>query len=327
MRNITLTVLLCIIVLFVFLQYRRMVRIYQNGSVTSDNEQMVSYPPEGNGLEIPALEFQQDTGAFQPDASPLQPDSSHKHTDIAIRPHVPDSLADFYEWPESNRVQVVSGLLKDSRVSPDTMTFIKMAIRDKGLSQHVRNIMSDVLHFQDHKDSTIYMDYIAMIEDETFSDIWRDYCVQHLALALPYSEDPVYVETKLHEYVQTGPEHLAGQSMMMLGFLEGEGIIALDKRFNEHMVDLLRDANASTRIQITALSLLAKRGAQDEIEVIRQYAREPSAVQRVALAALGDIGEAEDMALLESHVNSQDYLIALAAKGALDRMAQRLASH
>ena len=206
---------------------------------------------------------------------------------------------------------------------PDTLRFFKASLHDQSLSELARNNMANVLMNQETRDPQLYREFIAIVDDPTQSDTWRDYAIQFLANNYAIASKPRVVLDKLGSLTRHGREHLAQQAMTMLSTMEDENTIKLDKSYDRLLVENLASQAATPKMQIAALSLLGQRQAVEHLELIRQYAAKPSTVQRVALATLGQLGDATDLPLIESHLKSPDRLLRLAAKGALERLKQR----
>lgn len=69
-----------------------------------------------------------------------------------------------------------------------------------------------------------------------------------------------------------------------------------------------------------AIGILGQRAAIDHIDLIRRHTTTTGQTQRVAISALGQVGDQSDIARIEPFANSADRLVSLAAQSALKRL-------
>ena len=88
------------------------------------------------------------------------------------------------------------------------------------------------------------------------------------------------------------------------------------------MATLVVQANADLPSRMTVAGIAGQRGMIELAPQLRkaaEHAAQP-ALRRVALAALGQINDPADVALVQRFTNDSDVLIAAAAKGAEQRL-------
>jgi len=235
---------------------------------------------------------------------------------------IPKELAGFKQWSESKRVKVVTEMMRDPNLSDGVKGFFKRSLHDKSLSPLVRNNMANALNTQERKDPGLYKEFLAIVDDRSENEVWRAYSIQFLGETFSYCADRKAVESKLFSLSESGEGNLDAQAMVTLGYLEREGNVKLDKRFDDRIVEALKDPNTPEGMRMTVLGIVGQRGDKRQVDLVRQCASQPSASQRVAVATLGLIGDQSDIARIEPLLQSKDPLVRNAAMQAVKRLKE-----
>jgi hypothetical protein len=235
---------------------------------------------------------------------------------------VPAEFADFHKWPESKRVKTVTEMMRNPDLADDVKTFFRQSLHDKNLSPLVRNNMANALNAQDPKDPALYKEFLTVLDDKSDNPVWRAYAIQFLGETFSYSADRGTVESKLLSVLEGDGNHLEGQAMVTLGYMEREHGARLGKRFDDRLVKALTNPDTPETIRATALGVLGQRGDKKHVDLVRQCVTKSSPSQRVAVATLGLIGDKSDVARVEPLLKSTDPLVRNAATAALKRLRE-----
>jgi len=238
----------------------------------------------------------------------------------------PPELKDFYQKTPEQRLDEVTDLQSNPALSKGVTDFLSEVIQDKHHDEVTRNNMANCLLGQANPDPYLHRIFLAMIDDPAESYQWREYCVQHLARTVPTSAEPQRVIKKLEELMDNGEKGIPGTALLHLYRLEEKGALRLDGAYVSRITALLSSSKADILTRITVIGVLAEREEKSALPLIRELARgNDSSLKRVALAALGSLGDLTDEILLRQEVerNGKDGT-AEAAAGALEVMKKKL---
>jgi hypothetical protein len=239
---------------------------------------------------------------------------------------IPPRFAGFSDWPEQRRVAAVTALQDDPRLDAETVGFLIDAIRDRRLSELARNNIANGLLIQDMPDARLPGLFLAMVDDPGESLKWREYAVQHLAGTIDAGADVATVVAALRRLMAGSEGSIPGTAMLHLHRLEQSGRTTLSGDFSDLVAARAADPRTDLLVRMTALGLLGERGARQHLPLVRRLvASDQSALRRAAIATLGLIGDAGDHALVAGEVGAADPAVALAARGALERLERRSA--
>ena len=267
-----------------------------------------------------------DSGAHANTGGATAPTDVHQVTRTtmaisALRPDPPSELAGYYEMTPEQQLDAITRIQHDSRMSPQLIAFLGIAIKDKTRSLVVRNNMANCLILQRPPNPHLDRLFLDMVDDTSESLDWREYAVQHLASTVACTDEPDVVIAKLRDLLQHGQGSIPATVMVHLDRLEGEGQVRLDSSFVSDLVAHLNSPATSLSSRMTIIGLLGKRQERSCLPLIRAYAvdSQPS-LRRVAIAALGHIGDVSDRPLIEKARNDADALVVAAATSALGRL-------
>lgn len=164
---------------------------------------------------------------------------------------------------------------------------------------------------------------IAMYRDREHDPVWRDYCIQFLGVWLGVVEDPeqqVAARRILFEATAETGTTIAGTALLSLSRNRGR---VDGKQLAQRAYAVAADSAAGLPSRITALQVCAELGHNPAADVARKLAPSgPATLRMSALAALGKLGGAEDLPLLEKAAGSRDVRIRKAARKAFERLSE-----
>jgi hypothetical protein len=167
----------------------------------------------------------------------------------------------------------------------------------------------------------------AMAADEKNDEVWRAYCLQHLAFAFERGVGaPTTVTNALWQAVARREKLLAGTALLGLEHLS-RSLAEVDRAaVAAACLEMAFDADAAPSGRITALSLCGRMNATGALERARAMAAvETDAVLRmVAIATVGYLGDSSDAAALQHYSNEKDDRIVKSARAAIERLEKRV---
>ena len=234
----------------------------------------------------------------------------------------PPRYATYYGLSQQDKLDLVSQHMHDKALSGPELAFLRQELANRDLLAVTRNNIANALIWQREPDPLLHRLFIGFIHDEQESQTWREYSVQFLASTLPFTGEPEVVRRALLDLLEADRDGLAGTAAIMLALHDDYGHVELPAGFNAQLGRVLDDPGSAKRLRMAALGVIGKRGLRRHVETVRLYAAQDQddGLKRVALAALGQLGDAEARPLLEAHRAHPNRAVALAAQGALDRL-------
>lgn len=203
-------------------------------------------------------------------------------------------------------------------------TFLRRALHDQRLDHTIKNNIANTLLNQDAPLTGLLSDFIRMIQDPTEPYAWREYAVQHVAVAIRSSAEPNDAIVLLKQLIDRGERGIPGTAALHLHRLDREGVIELDATFSDALVSLMLSPDRDLLARMTAVGICHERLDAAALPAVRDLARAPiPSLRRVAIAALGGIGSAGDEAFVAAAVNDADPTVARAAKFAMEKFSAR----
>lgn len=176
----------------------------------------------------------------------------------------------------------------------------------------------------------------SVITDDSADFVWRDYCMQKIAMVLTeHSENsgaPRQTLEMLEDYAAGKVAGLQGTALIVSVELEHDLADAdkgwLDRKtISEYAVGCIESADAALIDQVTAFQVLAKLGAGEGLRLARALLtpvdfQEPPMLIASAIAAVGQLGDTSDLALLTEYRNSGDIRFRTSARVAIERITK-----
>lgn len=158
-----------------------------------------------------------------------------------------------------------------------------------------------------------------MAADPQEDEVWRAYAVQHLTSTVEIGADADAVLTDLLGFARTSAGVVAGTALMQIARLEAEGRVQARPALMRAALDRLAMSPGDTQGRMAAAAVLGDLRASEAAPALRTIAAGEPALRRLAIAALGRIGDPVDHDLLRAAVGDADPLVARAATAALEQ--------
>ena len=200
---------------------------------------------------------------------------------------------------------------------------------DRSRNETARNNAANELRRRD--DPRLVDDLTRMLWDERETPKWRNYCVQHLSNCYEERPDSSILDTmfKAAESDEKVVKMCAIWSLARIA-TPRFGSTAIDEAKTERIRKLalaaLHDENAHFLIRQTGVQSCARLGLTEALPDIRKIAvsedTKPRHLRIVAVAALGELKDAESTALLERLAKAATGQLRAAAELALKRIRE-----
>jgi len=240
---------------------------------------------------------------------------------------LPEGWKDFRAWSDGERLNRVTAVMTNRTLPPDVLTLFEQEIANRRHPDLTRNNMANALVWQENPNPRLHELFIKMLEDRTENPVWRDYCLQFLSESLKSTSEPEAVKAVLARYAK-GKDALAGTAIVHLAYQESRGALQLDEAFSRQVEAQLTDPEVSSVTKMSILGVIGQRRDTRLLPVVRTCAGTSldDGLRRCALAALGQIGVAEDLPLIQAATTHSNRAVQLAAQSATERLKARLAS-
>jgi hypothetical protein len=245
---------------------------------------------------------------------------------VALTTKEPGIFQGFSTWNTGQRLKAINAIMSSPELDLDVLAFLQEKLGDKKLVESIRNNIANALIFQDRHDSQLATRFLRMVDDTSESMTWRDYALQHASRAVLFSDQPQPVMDRLLALMEKGEGTLPGTAILQLNTLDRDGVLRdASKRIDRGILAMVGDERADVGNRMSAISAMGIRGMVDHVQLVRDLVRTTGdgSLKRVALATLGQIGSAPDVALIQRYVDDTNILVALAARGALTRVQEK----
>jgi hypothetical protein len=203
------------------------------------------------------------------------------------------------------------------------------------LGQVVKNVLMDKLCQMNPSPSGLNTLFTQMGKDAKQDEVIRDYAYQHLttfdeelagqngkAIAKEEQSDQKALWNALFE---TG-DSIGGTALLGLERLSQSGEQVNSNQLSGMALEMANDPNAGELTLITAYQVCAQRDVQQALPTIESAAQssETTSAQISAIGALGTMGGANDIPLLQNLLQGNQERLNLPAQTAINRIEQRL---
>ncbi len=163
-------------------------------------------------------------------------------------------------------------------------------------------------------------------QDPRQSEVWRDYCIQHLGALYARTEGDVAekVGKTLRSALDNREGAIAGTALLALAANRGQAIA--DEDLSKRAFEIAADSSRGPGSRATALQVLATLDDERAASAARNaLGSSRSVILRIsALSALGDCGTADDRQVIASYSNNPLQPLRKAAERALNRIESRI---
>jgi len=192
----------------------------------------------------------------------------------------------------------------------------------------IKNDVVNVLKMQQEMPWELAGRLVAMYNDLSHDEVWRDYCIQHLGdiyTAIRDEGGRVSARSALWSAVNERQGSIPGTGLIALfnvcgqkGFEKG--------RITAKALELVRSSEYGEPAKITALQICAKLGEMAILADARKLAASGEVPVRMsAMACLGMLGDKADLELLKQSEISTDIRLRTAAQAAIRKLSEKQA--
>lgn len=238
-------------------------------------------------------------------------------------PREPAELVGFWQGDDAERyrlLQVVSGL---TPLPPSVITFLAQVLSHREVGATTRNHCATLLGSQPVLPDgyLIQLQMAAMNQQE--DPLWRDYAVQHAALAVRRLPDPAPVAEWLWTVVQGGQGLQRGTALLQLSRLLNNFRLNPPDSFSPAIIAMAQNHQEGVEPRIAALAVIGEQRLREHLPAVKAIAQgdEGPAITTAAIACAGLIGQIADATWLQVFTRHDHPLIRSAAEGALKRLA------
>ena len=215
----------------------------------------------------------------------------------------------------ADEIQALYGFL-DRKADADAATL--------GERNALKNDVVNALKMQQPMPADLASHLIAMFQDRSHDEVWRDYCIQHLGDIHANIQNPDEREQSCQVLWAAAAEKqgsIPGTALIALGNLCGQKNFE-KPRIAAQALAMVRAPDYGEPAKITALQICAKLGETAVLPDARKLTADGSVLIRVsAMACLGMLGDKSDLALLKVAESSTDIRLKTAAQTASQRLS------
>jgi len=205
----------------------------------------------------------------------------------------------------------------------------------------LKNDALTVLLAQDKLPAALGHQLAGMYKDSDHSDVWRAYCIQYIpeyyerkwpAAKAPQPErgqevDPerLDMENTCWEALEDTDSTIRGTALLALECLSGKYDHIDRGKVEEAALSMAVDDACQEPARVTSMRICGMTGRKEALPAARMIAQtgETVPLRMAAIATLGDLGEDEDVELLESLAASTDKRVQNIAKATLARLKNK----
>jgi len=205
----------------------------------------------------------------------------------------------------------------------------------------LKNDALTVLLAQDRLPAGLGHQLAGMYRDNDHSEVWRAYCIQYIpeyyeqmwpAVREPEPEkgqeiapERLEMENTCWEALEDEDSTIRGTALLALECLSGKYDHIDRPKVEEAAVSMAVDDACEEPARITSMRICGMAGRKEALPAARMIAQtgETVPLRMAAIATLGDLGEDEDLELLESLAASTDKRVQNIAKATLARMKNK----
>jgi hypothetical protein len=228
--------------------------------------------------------------------------------------------------PEQRQIALES-VLQAGVADRDVREYLRRHVGDRSWDDLSRHLAVGILLLQPSAVPGLAQQLAEQAVDARETPRWRDYAVQWMAHVAGREVDPQpTIDTLVRLAAQPG-EETAGTALLGLQQLARDGRWTWDAQSEGVIPRVADDPHAPQHVRMTAMMLIGERQMAAALPIVRQYAQneDDPHLRRVALRALGSLGDASDEASLQEGLASGNMLVASAARHGYQALQQRLA--
>jgi hypothetical protein len=207
-----------------------------------------------------------------------------------------------------------------------------------GPDEDIRGEKNDILEAlieQEPQSARLQGELLSMFRDKTHEEWWRNFCVQHFELlyrkkwsggsAVSTDKDRITMAGAYQEALAETGNSIAGTALLGMARLAKDYPEFDQKAVSKSAVNIAGNTGADSRSRIAALQVAGGSGCSDILPVARSIVTSGAAIslRMSAVAAISEVGTADDLSLLTQISGSGEPSLGKAASNALTRIASR----
>ena len=268
-----------------------------------------------------------DTGTVKPGLSKIDPLDLEKNVQIVLGL---DSEKLGYE----PRIMAANNLSKVLQADTQTalIRFLYSTPDSAKLSANqlnaLKNDIANVLVGQNSVSPDLDNSLIEMFRDAKMDAVWRDYCIQFLGMRYSQVSNAAIkkeIWRVMMEALANKAEAIAATALLAL-YHNADSDDKLKDEVAQAATSAARNADTPPQVRMTALQIGANLGIEELLPVARELAKDEKAaiVLRIsAIAAIGTLGNASDLAMLDVMAKDQGSRLCMAAEAARKKIRKR----
>lgn len=163
---------------------------------------------------------------------------------------------------------------------------------------------------------------LVMVDDPAEDPVWAEYSLQFLSVCIERGGVSPRAEEKLRGEFRAGQGSRAATAALQLQRLSGLGVLNLGADFEEAVIAHINWQGTAPILRAIAISIVGSRKIASGADAVRGHAKSGDpAVRRAVYAALGELDQAQDLALIRSGLSDENELVRKAASIALQKLA------
>jgi hypothetical protein len=225
---------------------------------------------------------------------------------------------------EDDQEIYLTRIIEEPSWSEDMRRFLMPKLSDKKLSPVARNNLAIGLLRNNVSIGVMESEMLIAVDDITENPLWREYAVQFLAVCIEHGGASPKAEGKIRQIFNEDKDSRAITAALQLQRLEEKKMIETDPYFDIAVVMRASNPACNGAMRATLLGIIAlKKLKQGRAVALTAISSTDVTVRRAAFAALGDIGESEDLVALHQGMEDESQLVVRAAKVAIDKLQRK----
>ena len=219
---------------------------------------------------------------------------------------------------------MVDSLPGGDALTADEQAGLRVVMATKGVEPVVRNNIANRLVDQTRPDPALWRDFAAMYDDAGEDAVWRDYAVQFLSLSVASAADRAAAADRLLAIARSDRSTIGGTALLHVVRLADAGVIQRPADLSQMIVNRITAKDSPDPVRHTAFALIGEEKLVDLLPLVRAELAAPGGddAKRGALFALGKLGSAADLVLVEPFAKDPNGAVVLAANAAISRLRQ-----
>ncbi len=280
----------------------------------------------------PLLPKSSDTGTITTTGKPsanLPPSSEAEAPDRPLQEEAPESMRKILDEnaPFNERLSLVNHLSRNLKEDERRALYHFLKRGENNENNHVlKNDIINALRDQESPPTELTGVLLDIFYDKSQDMTMRSYALQHLRpwYQMENMKDPAIVKA-FNDGADEHSTEIAGVALLAMSHLAEKNEPGFDSgTVAEKAAAIANDSTAYELSRISAVGVCGRLGDKSVLPTIRETVANSTSVtlKMASIAALGDIGERSDLALLEKLQSERPYSVA--AKSAISKLKSKI---